>query len=103
MAIEAQANMKEIGELHQNNASLTEKMDKLNMEVTVIITEKLSLKKEYNRVEGLYTTLQRDNKELRMNYNLLVDENSATNIQNSKYRGLILDNEQKFSIIDKEI
>ena len=80
-----------------------EKMEKLNLEVTVIVTEKLSLKKEYDRLDSVYQSLKRDNKELRVNYNLLVDENTEINKQNSQYRGLILENEQKLSIIDKEI
>jgi hypothetical protein len=29
-------------------------MEKLNLEVTVIVTEKLSLKKEYDRLDSLY-------------------------------------------------
>ena len=45
----------------------------------------------------------KDNKELRVNYNLLVDENSKVNKQNSEYRGLILENEQKLSKVDKDI
>jgi FAD synthase len=56
-----------------------DKMEKLNLEVTVVVTEKLSLKKEYNRVDQLYRQMQKDNKELRVNYNLLVDENSKVN------------------------
>ena len=31
--------------------SMNEKMEKLNLEVTVVVTEKLSLKKEFNRIE----------------------------------------------------
>ena len=54
-------------------------MEKLNLEVTVIVTEKLSLKKEYDRLDSLYSSLKRDNKELRVNYNLLVDENTEIN------------------------
>jgi len=30
---------------------MNEKMEKLNLEVTVVVTEKLSLKKEYHRIE----------------------------------------------------
>ena len=56
---------------------MTDKMEKLNLEVTVVVTEKLSLKKEYNRIDTLYRQMQKDNKELRVNYNLLVDENST--------------------------
>jgi len=51
MAIESQANRTEIDSLNSANDTLMDKMEKLNLEVTVVVTEKLSLKKEYNRVE----------------------------------------------------
>lgn len=38
-------------------------MEKLNLEVTVVVTEKLTLKKEYDRLSVLYNTLQKDHKE----------------------------------------
>lgn len=38
-------------------------MEKLRLEVTVIMAEKTMQKKELNRVTGLYTKLQRDNRE----------------------------------------
>jgi len=68
-------------------------MEKLNLEVTVVVTEKLSIKKEYNRIEQMYRNLGKDNKELRANYNLLHDEVSKLNKQNGEYRGLVIDNE----------
>ena len=79
MAIESQANKNEIEKLNSEKESINDKMEKLNLEVTVVVTEKLSLKKEYNRVDQLYRQMQKDNKELRVNYNLLVDENSKVN------------------------
>ena len=51
MAIESQANRGEIENLGAENESLNERMEKLNLEVTVVVTEKLSLKKEYNRID----------------------------------------------------
>ena len=51
MAVESQANKDEIGALAADNESLMEKMEKLNLEVTVVVTEKMSLKKEYTRIE----------------------------------------------------
>ena len=54
-------------------------MEKLNLEVTVVITEKMTLKKELDRTDLLYRTLKKDHKEQRVNYNLLVDEVSALN------------------------
>ena len=50
MAVESQANRHEIEKLNSENETLGDKMEKLNLEVTVVITEKLSLKKEYNRL-----------------------------------------------------
>ena len=76
MAIESQANKSEIERLYNENEGIQDKMEKLNLEVTVVVTEKLSLKKEYDRVEQAYRNLTKDQKELRVNYNLLVDENS---------------------------
>jgi len=51
MAVESQANKDEIESLEAENETLQEKMEKLNLEVTVVVTEKLSLKKEYHRIE----------------------------------------------------
>ena len=77
--------------------------ERLNLEITVVITEKLALKKELDRADELYKTLRKDCKEQRINYNLLVDEVSALNKQNNQYRGLILENEIKLCEISKEI
>ena len=38
-----------------------------------------------------------------MHYDLLVDELSKTNRQNSDYRSLIMDNEEKLQLVQKEI
>ena len=78
-------------------------MEKLNLEVTVVITEKMTLKRELDRVDVLHRTLKKEYKEQRINYNLLVDEVSALNKQNNQYRGLILENEKKLSEVSKEI
>ena len=78
-------------------------MEKLNLEVTVVVTEKLTLKKELDRVDGLYNSLKKEHKEQRVNYNLVVDEVSKANKQNNLYRGLIIDNEAKFSEFEKEV
>ena len=58
-------------------------MEKLNLEVTVVITEKMTLKRELDRVDVLFRTLKKEYKEQRVNYNLLVDEVSAANKQNN--------------------
>ena len=41
--------------------------------------------------------------EQRVKYNLIVDEVSQINKQNNEYRGLIIDNEAKFSELEKEV
>ena len=81
----------------------SDKMEKLNLEVTVVITEKMTLKKELDRVDLLYRTMKKEFKEQRVQYNLLVDEVSSLNKQNNMYRGLILENETKLAQIGKEI
>ena len=78
-------------------------MEKLNLEVTVVVTEKLAIKKELDRVDGLYNSLRKDFKEQRINYDLLIDEVSKANKQNNRYRGLIVENEEKFSEFEKEV
>ena len=69
---------------------MNEKMEKLNVEVTVVVTEKLSLKKEYNRIETQYRNVSKDLRALRDNYNLLHDEIAEINKTNANFRGLIL-------------
>ena len=54
MVVEAQANHDEIEKLYAENDDKTDKMEKLNLEVTVVVTEKMALKKELDRVDRLY-------------------------------------------------
>ena len=61
------------------------------------------MKKELERVEGLYNKLKKDFKEQRVNYDIIVDEVSSIQKQNSKYRTLILDNEKILNECSKEI
>ena len=70
-------------------------MERLNLEVQVVVTEKMAMKKELDRVDNLYIKIKREFKNQRVHFNLMVDENSKLNSQNSEYRGLILDNESK--------
>lgn len=72
-------------------------MEKLNLEVQVVVTEKMAMKKELDRVDQMYNKIKKEFKEQRVNYNLIVDENSKLVKQNSEYRGLLLDNESKLS------
>ena len=57
----------------------SDKMEKLNLEVTVVVTEKMTLKKELDRVDNLYRKMKKEYKEQRVNYDLLVDEVSKLN------------------------
>ena len=79
MVIESQANAEQIEALQNQNESNADKMEKLNLEVTVVITEKMTLKKELDRVDQLYNKMRKDYKEQRVNYGLLVDEVSSLN------------------------
>jgi hypothetical protein len=78
-------------------------MEKLNLEVTVVVTEKITMKKELDRIDHLYNMLKKEHKEQRVNYDLLIDEVTNINKQNSKYRGLILENDAKFELLEKEL
>ena len=51
MVIESQANAEEIEKLNNENETKADKMEKLNLEVTVVVTEKMALKKELDRVD----------------------------------------------------
>ena len=103
MLIESQANKDEINVQNSKIEEQGDQMEKLNLEVTVVVTEKITLKKELDRVDGLYNQLRKEHKEQRVNYNLIVDEVSKANKQNQLYRGLIIDNEAKFSEFEKEV
>ena len=99
MVIESQANSKEIERLNDENTAKGDNMEKLNLEVQVVVTEKMAMKKELDRVDNMYNKIKKEFKEQRVNFNLMVDENSKLVKQNSEYRGLILENESKLEEI----
>ena len=99
MIIESQANGNEIQKLYDEQNDMKDQYEKLNVEITVLLTEKLTLKKELDRVDNDLRKMKKDFKEQRVNYDLLMDEVSRSNKQNSEYRGLILDNETKLMTI----
>ena len=103
MLVESQANAKEIERLYAENEVKGDSMEKLNLEVQVVVTEKMAMKKELDRVDMMYNKIKKEFKEQRVNFNLLIDENSKLVKQNSEYRGLILENEGKMEEISKEI
>ena len=95
MVVESQANAKEIERLQFENEEQGNNMEKLNLEVQVVVTEKMAMKKELDRVDQMYNKIKKEFKEQRVNFNLMVDENSNLRSQNSQYRGLLLENESK--------
>lgn len=95
MLVNSQANAEEIARLHNENGAHESEMEQLKLETTVVVTEKMALKKELDRIDELYNKLQKDFREQRIQFDLMVDEISKANKQNSEYRGLILENESK--------
>ena len=49
-------------------------MEKMKLELTVVMTEKAAQKKELDRFVSLYDKLQRDYNNQRIKYDLIVDE-----------------------------
>ena len=92
LVVESQANQEEIERLNADNENKQDAMEKLNLEVTVVVTEKMTLQKEYYGLEAELRRLKKDYKESRVNFNLQLDENSKVNKKNSEYRELILAN-----------
>lgn len=58
------------------------------------MAEKVTIKRDLSRVDSLYIKLQKEFKEQRVQFELLVDEISKVNKSNSDYRNLIRDNEE---------
>jgi cell division protein FtsL len=75
----------------------------LNVEITVLVTEKLTLKKELDVLSNDHRRLKNEFKKQRVNYDLLMDEVSKTNKMNAEYRSLILENETKLAAVGSEI
>jgi len=103
MAIESQANKAEIEKLNAENKTKRDKMVELNLEVTVVVTEKLANQKEFARVDAEYNRMQKEYKQYRTKYDELQDNQANTNKLNSEFRGLILDNQSKLVQLGSEI
>jgi uncharacterized protein (DUF3084 family) len=99
MLISAQANDDLIKAQYEEIDERKTELEKLRIECTVVVTEKNALKKELDRVDGLYIRLQKEFREQRVQFDLIVDEVGQVSKQNSSYRGLILSNEEKMSTI----
>ena len=53
------------------------------------MTEKITLKRDLDRVDSLYIKLQKEFREQRVQFELLVDEITKVNKANGEYRRLI--------------
>jgi predicted nucleic acid-binding Zn-ribbon protein len=60
--------------LYQQADKAQEEYEKLNVEITVLITEKVSIKKENDRVTNERNIISKDLKVQMVKYNLLMDE-----------------------------
>ena len=103
MLIESQANAEEIKKHEEDHEMAEEEVTKLKIECMVVITEKGSIKKELNRIDNLYYKSQKDSKEQRIQYDLLVDDVSKLNKQNNQYRQLLMENEGNMKSLQGEI
>ncbi len=63
MVIESQANKNEIEMMLAEKEDKADKMEKLNLEVTVVVTEKMTMKKELDRLEIDFRMLKKEFKE----------------------------------------
>lgn len=103
MAIEAQANKDEIKNLNDDLENKEDAMERLNLEVTVVVTERMTFKKELDRMNSQYNELRKEHKEQRVSYELLIDEVAKVNKKNREYRTLILSNEKQMDDLGKDI
>ena len=65
MVVESQANRNEIEMMEADKNERDDKMEKLNLEVTVVVTEKMTMKKEVDRLEIDFRMLSKDYKQQR--------------------------------------
>lgn len=61
------------------------------------------MKKELNRIDVLYNKMQKDFKETRIQFGLMVDEISELRTHNKNYREIIAVNEKKAEVVNGEI
>lgn len=103
MLIDSQANAELIQNQYDELDDKQNEIEKLKLECTVVMTEKITLKRDLDRVDSLYIKLQKEFREQRVQFELLVDEISKINKANSEYRRLIQTNEEVLSNVHKEI
>ena len=78
-------------------------MEKLDFDLSVIIQEKNSYKKELDQADISLRLRNNEYKEVIANYTLLKENNEKTLDQNAEYRALIIENEQKMKLHREEI
>ena len=76
--------------MYDKNTEKQEEVEKLKLECQVVLTEKYAVKKELSRMDHLYSKGKKDLKENNIKFNLIADEVSVINKQNSDYRQTIL-------------
>lgn len=76
MVIESQANKEEIEKLYNENKNKADKMNELSMEVHVVVTEKMTVKKELDRVDANFRKVKNDYKSQRSKFEILNTENT---------------------------
>ena len=74
-------------------------MEKLRLEVTVMLTEKGQLSREYRRVTTLYAKVKQESKEQAEKLNMMIDEVHDLNKKNGEYRGLIAENDHTINMM----
>lgn len=79
MLIESQANKEQIQAQYEELDDKQNEVEKLRLECTVVMTEKVTLKRDLARIDSLYIKLQKEFREQRVQFELLVDEISKVN------------------------
>ena len=85
-----------IDKLQAANDNAQDRIEKINLELTIVTSEKMVMKKELDALTIDHRRLQREFKEQRNAFDNLTDECNGLRKQNGEYRGLILENEKKF-------
>ena len=96
-------NKLKMGDQNSKIDELEEKMEKLNIELTVVTTEKISYKKEVDRIQNEKTMLTLEFRALREMNNLNLDEIAKANKQNAEYRGIIIGAEEAQNDLNNDI
>ena len=72
--IEQQANAEEIKNLYEQNQSKQDQFEKIKLEVTVVMAEKVTFQRELEKAEANHSRMKRDFKDLKAQFDLRIDE-----------------------------